>query len=58
MEKILFLLILLIVIKMFWFRKEGFECDGQAPVECNNNNDCQWVRRQCRNLDYNECNCN
>ncbi len=51
MNKILFLIILLVVIRIFWFRKEGFECDGQAPIDCNNDKDCQWIRRQCRNID-------
>lgn len=57
MNKIIILLILLIVIKMLWFRTESFECDGRAPIDCNNSKDCQWIRRQCHDLDYSRCNC-
>ncbi len=55
MQKIIVLLVILIIIKLFWFNKEGFGCEELAPVQCNQSEECQWVRRECRNLSYGTC---
>ena len=56
MQKIIILIVLLIVIKFVWFnKKEGFECADLAPNSCNADKDCEWIRRECRNISYSSC---
>jgi hypothetical protein len=55
MDKVIILLIILIVIKFVWFNKEGFECDNLAPNACNTSEECEWIRRECRNISSNSC---
>ncbi len=56
MQKIIILIILLIVIKFIWFnKKEGFSCENLAPNSCNADKDCEWIRRECRNIASSSC---
>ncbi len=57
MQKIIILIILLIVIKFIWFnkKKEGFACENLAPNSCNADKDCEWIRRECRNISSSSC---
>ncbi len=56
MQKIIILIILLIVIKFIWFnKKEGFTCENLAPNSCNADKDCEWIRRECRNIASSSC---
>ncbi len=55
MHKVIILLVILIVIKFIWFNKEGFGCEELAPNACNASEECEWVRRECRNIPSNPC---
>ena len=55
MGKIITLLIVLIIIRFIWFNRENFGCDELAPVQCNQSEECQWIRRECRNIGSGSC---
>jgi hypothetical protein len=55
MGKIITLLIVLIIIRFIWFNRDNFGCDELAPVQCNQSEECQWVRRECRNIGSGSC---